>query len=306
MTDAALERVLPRRGVKWVFIGPCGLRTVWGVLAFIALVGVLANGSEFVLERLHIMPEQSFVVVRLIPTLAVKILGVAILAVATVIAALIGRRTRGQLGFGLTNAVARFFQGLAVGTGVMVALFGALYGCHALVIDSIALRGSDAFAYSAQWGLVFLFVGLSEEMNFRGYLQQIIARGLNFRLASVTTGVVFVAAHVGNRGETLLGFLSILAFGLVMSFSVWRTGAIWWAVGYHAAWDWVQTFVFGTADSGRSASNALLVSHPAGPAWLSGGTAGPEGSVLALVALALSAGIVMTIAKPDEVLDVRF
>jgi membrane protease YdiL (CAAX protease family) len=142
-------------------------------------------------------------------------------------------------------------------------------------------------------------------LNFRGFLQQTIGRGLNFRVASLATGVLFVSAHADIPGETPIGLGMILAFALLASYSVWRTGAIWWAVGYHAAWDWAETYVYGVADSGRGSSSALMLSHANGPAWLSGGAAGPEGSVFALAALMLSAAALMTIRKPDENLGLK-
>jgi membrane protease YdiL (CAAX protease family) len=68
---------------------------------------------------------------------------------------------------------------------------------------------------------------------------------------------------------------------------LWRTGNLWLAVGAHAGWDWGQSFFFGVSDSGFQAPGHLLNPHAAGPDWLSGGTVGPEGSVLTLILLAM-------------------
>ena len=60
------------------------------------------------------------------------------------------------------------------------------------------------------------------------------------------------------------------------------------------AWDWSQTFFFGTPDSGMKPIGALFAPSFHGPALLRAvGLTGPEGSVLVILAEAL---IVLSIA----------
>jgi len=88
---------------------------------------------------------------------------------------------------------------------------------------------------------------------------------------------------------------------------VWRTGALWWALGYHAAWDWAQSFLFGVADSGLMTPGALMSAHPAGPAWLSGGATGPEGSALMFAIVAASVGLIgLTMMRGDQPVSSRW
>jgi membrane protease YdiL (CAAX protease family) len=105
--------------------------------------------------------------------------------------------------------------------------------------------------------------------------------------------IVFGLVHLGNREETVIGILQTMGIGLVFCLAVWRTGSLWWALGAHAAWKWTQSFIFGCANSGLEASGQFLVSTPAGPDWLSGGAAGPEGSILCLPVELLLAWIVV-------------
>jgi len=60
------------------------------------------------------------------------------------------------------------------------------------------------------------------------------------------------------------------------------TGSAWWAIGCHTAWDWSETYFYGAADSGNVATGHYLTTSPAGNALWSGGTDGPEGSLLVL------------------------
>jgi hypothetical protein len=59
------------------------------------------------------------------------------------------------------------------------------------------------------------------------------------------------------------------------------------AVGFHAGWDWAESFLFGVRDSGVVSRGRLLDSAIHGPAWMTGGAAGPEASLLTAAALLL-------------------
>jgi uncharacterized protein len=103
-----------------------------------------------------------------------------------------------------------------------------------------------------------------------------------FWQAAWVTSTLFGYVHTGNNGENWIGIFAAAAIGFVFCVSVYVTGSAWWAIGCHAAWDWAETYFYGTADSGLVAKGHLLTSTPAGPAFWSGGTDGPEGSVLVL------------------------
>ncbi len=116
--------------------------------------------------------------------------------------------------------------------------------------------------------------------------------GSRFWHAAWVTSVGFGAVHTYNAGETAVGIFAAALIGWVFCVSVRVTGSVWWAVGCHAAWDWAETFFYGTADSGFAARGHLLATSPAGGTLWSGGAAGPEGSVLVTpVALALTAAL---------------
>src|SRR6266567_9706 len=103
-----------------------------------------------------------------------------------------------------------------------------------------------------------------------------------FWQAAWVSSTVFGFIHTGNNGETWIGIFAASAVGFVFCVSVRLTGSAWWAIGCHAAWDWAETYFYGTADSGFAAPGHLLNTTPAGSALWSGGTDGPEGSILVL------------------------
>jgi hypothetical protein len=86
----------------------------------------------------------------------------------------------------------------------------------------------------------------------------------------------------------LAGPLAGRFIGLFFCLTLLRTGNLWFAVGFHAAWDWGETFIYSVPDSGLVVPGHLLSSSLRGPDWLSGGSVGPEGSVLCFIVILLA------------------
>ena len=141
----------------------------------------------------------------------------------------------------------------------------------------------------ALWVWRFFVVGLFEEFLFRGYAQFTLATGIGFWPAAMALSAVFGAIHLANSGEDRVGALSVFVIGMFFCLTLRRTGNLWFAVGLHAAFDWGETFLFSVPDSGLVAPGHLLNSSFHGPVWLTGGTVGPEGSVMAFGVVALAA-----------------
>jgi hypothetical protein len=113
------------------------------------------------------------------------------------------------------------------------------------------------------------------------------AEGSNFWQAAWVTSTLFGYVHTGNGGENWIGIFAAAAIGFVFCVSIRLTGSAWWAIGCHAAWDWSESYFYGTADSGVVAQGHYLSTSPAGNVLWSGGADGPEGSLLVLGILVL-------------------
>jgi uncharacterized protein len=183
----------------------------------------------------------------------------------------------------------RFWEGCVWGFAALSALLLLLGAFGYFRIDSVLLHGRTVWLYALGWGIGFFFVSVSEELVFRGYPFFLTARRIPFWRAAFALSTGFACAHLANPGETVIGILQVFTFGMVLCLTIQRTGNLWFALGFHAAWDWAETFFYGTADSGLTASGHLLESSPHGPAWLSGGSVGPEGSIFVLLVLLLCA-----------------
>ena len=133
------------------------------------------------------------------------------------------------------------------------------------------------------------------------------AKSSGFWQAAWVTSFIFGSIHVSNPGESWLGIFAAAFIGFVFCVSVRVTGSAWWAIGCHAAWDWAETYFYGTADSGMVAPGHYLTTSPAGKQFWSGGADGPEGSVLVLgvVLLLLAALLAIYGRKKSELLTTQ-
>jgi len=322
----------PSFSVHNVFLGRDGLRAGWSLLLYAVLIVVLNAGSGLLIQEVHlhrvakthagaaaqagsqqaeagdsaatgsgkVMP----------PKVALVGEGVAFLcaAVATWVMAKIERRPNATFGLGRRHGLRTFLAGLGWGVALLSLLILSLRVTGLLVFDARLLFGRSALRYGAVWFAAFLLVGLFEEYFFRGYLQFTLARGLSgiygwfgapvndtlgFWTSAVLLSFGFGFTHKGNAGESPIGLLSAGIIGVVFCLSLWRTGSLWWAIGFHAAWDWAQSFLYGVADSGTMVEGHLFSTHPVGRPILSGGLTGPEGSIFILPIVALTTGVIV-------------
>ena len=197
--------------------------------------------------------------------------------------------------------------GLGFGFLLLFVVLLILWVLHAFYFGNLGLRGPQIVVWALLWAFGFLGVGFFEECLFRGYALFTLADGIGFWPAAVIMALVFGRAHMGNGGETYIGIVGTILFALFASATLRRTGSLWLAVGIHAGWDWGQSFFFGVSDSGFQAPGHLLNPSVQGPVWLSGGTAGPEGSIVTLIVLALAtaAFLVFYRGRPEPPFFVR-
>jgi membrane protease YdiL (CAAX protease family) len=130
------------------------------------------------------------------------------------------------------------------------------------------------------------------------------AESNGFWQAAWVTSTLFGFVHTSNGGENWIGIFAAAAIGFVFVVSVRVTGSAWWAIGCHAAWDWAETYFYGAADSGNVATGHYLSTSPAGNVVWSGGTDGPEGSVLVLGIILLLLVLLLVVygrKKPAQV-----
>lgn len=292
-----------RSRVASIFVGDDGLRAGWSLLIFAALI----IGLSFAMVRIMhaVAPDALSVGGGMTPrgTIIQEVLSLLLVGIAAFVMSLIERRRFVRYNLTGPDRLRDFVKGLASGLGALSVLVGLLYVAGGISFSGLAIGGAAIPLYAVEWLAAFLLVGLFEEFAFRGYLQFTLARGvagfaralgtsasraatIGFWAAAIVFSIVlFAVVHTGNGGETAMGIIAVSLAGLTFVFSLWWTGSLWWAIGFHAAWDWAQSYLYGVADSGLISQGHLLVSAPAGNPLISGGSTGPEGSLLVIPVL---------------------
>jgi uncharacterized protein len=258
------------------------LWVVFSVILTVALVAIPAIRSWTYTQNLRVLT----------PSLLLFSEGIA--ALAAIFSALVIARLeqRSFAGYGLPlnrESIKRTAQGLFLGFGMVSALMGLLAVAHGFSLGQRALAGWDTARNGLLYAIGFMMLAFFEEFSYRGYLQATLESGAGFWPAAVLLSGFFGAIHLDNAGETYVGVVVAACFGLLAAFSLRRTGAIWLAIGMHMAWDWGLTYFYSVPDSGIPAVGHLMKSSLHGSRWITGGLAGPEGSVFAFAVLAAAA-----------------
>jgi membrane protease YdiL (CAAX protease family) len=276
-----------------IFVTGGRMRAGWRALLFAVVAALLLVADDAVLRRL---PATAPLFERA-PAGSISVL-VTLLSVGSTLILVLGltalvarmeRRSLACYGLPIDAAFRRPFRiGVLWGLALATLTIGATALLGGLSFGAPELSASGIVLYAIGWGVAFVLVGVAEELLFRGYALSALSAGIGFWPAAVVLAAAFGGLHLLNDGEGFLGALNVVCYALFASFTLQRTGNLWFAIGMHAAWDYAQSFLYGVPDSGMRAEGHLLQADLHGPSWLTGGTVGPEGSLLGFAALGLA------------------
>lgn len=264
--------------LRRIFIGPGGIRAGWSLLIFVVLLsplGVISDVLKHYYPRLFasdIAPGDSLI------TEAIQL--IFIVGAMAITGRIEGRAVWSYYGLAGHRPIAKLLAGWVGGLLCLSLVIGALVAGRFLAFDGRALQGLPILGYGLLWLLDFLMVGVREEVMYRGFLQKTLTRGIGFWPAAILVSILFGAGHIANHGETIVGVTGVMIRALFYCFLLRLTGSLWAGIGFHAAWDWAQSYLYGTRQSGHVMQGHLFNSHPLGARLMSGGSVGPEGSLL--------------------------
>jgi uncharacterized protein len=280
----------PATGSKLIFWNEHELRAGWRLAIFLLLVVSLITMGVTILTKVLHVPPMTAATFTPWSMLSQEFLRFAATVAATAIMGALEIRPFSKYGLPLAGAFgARFWQGAAWGLVMIVATMALILALGGFSLGQLALHDSAIWSYALIWGVVFVTVGLFEEFLFRGYAQFTLASGLKFWPAAAVLSALFGMVHLFNGGEDKIGALDVFVIGMFFCLTLRRTGSLWFAVGLHATFDWGETFLFSVPDSGIVAPGHLLNSSFHGPAWLTGGSVGPEASVMNFLVIGVAA-----------------
>lgn len=170
----------------------------------------------------------------------------------------------------LTGVVSGVLAAVCV-VGVPVALRIATFGRAPGVEHPWA-----AFAFD---GVAILFGAMGEELLFHGYAFQLLIRAVGPFATILPISVIFGLMHSSNLNVSFLGIVNTIAWGILLGYAVWRTGALWLPIGLHFGWN-VALPLLGSNLSGFTMGvTGYTLEWKVGALW-SGGGYGVEGSLL--------------------------
>jgi uncharacterized protein len=265
--------------VRTLFMGADGLRPGWGIAAYFLmfyglqrLVGLWSDSWRLGELRSMMLEEFMALLAAIIPALILM---------------RVEHRRWSSYGLPLRQAFGKlFWAGALWGFLGITVLVVSQYELHAFDFGHLVLHGPRIAKFAAFWMLMFLLVAFFEEYLLRGYSQFTLTRGLGYWPAATVLSSVFGLIHFWNGGEAWPGLLAAAAIGFFFCLTLRRTGSLWFAVGFHAAWDWGETFFYSVPDSGTVFPGHLLSSSFHGSPWITGGSVGPEGSALCFAVIA--------------------
>lgn len=297
MPEPDLAPASPQQNqLRMIFLGPQGIRAGWRLLVFFALVAVLGGVAFFLQKTFGRSLGGDFSAPNVILGEA---LSFSIILLATAIMGLFEHRRFADYGLQPRSALGKqFWTGALWGFVMLSVIIAMMATTHAYSAGGLVLSPLDVLKFGFLWAVGFLMVGLFEEFAFRGYMQFTLTTGLGFWPAAAITCIVFAGLHLGNPGENWIGAVEIVLIALFLCLALRRTGNLWFAIGWHMAFDWGESFFYSTPNSGIHATGHMLNASLMGSKWLSGGSVGPEASVFDLV-VTIAGILLLTRIYPD-------
>jgi membrane protease YdiL (CAAX protease family) len=151
--------------------------------------------------------------------------------------------------------------------------------------------------------ILFLCVGISEELSSRGYQLKNMAEGMQgtrfgaagaILAATIFSSIIFGFFHAANPNITWISILNLMAAGVFLALGCILTGELAIPIGLHITWNFFQGNVFGFPVSGLEPVAAQFIAiRQGGSGWMTGGPFGPEGGLIGLGAMLLGSILIL-------------
>ena len=179
-------------------------------------------------------------------------------------------------------------QGAALGWGLfLLAVLPAVLAGK--LRPEFSFTGHDIYVLVPSL-LALLLGALAVEAVFRGFLFRQLIGAIGPAAATVVLAGMFALAssfgtfglHAGARSVQVT-----FCAGLLFALAYLRTHALWLGWGMRFCWGVMTAVVFGLPLSGSTEYSSVVFTYSHGPAWLTGGAYGPDGSLWTALVLLL-------------------
>lgn len=209
------------------------------------------------------------------------------------------------IGFGVaTVVVARLLNkysweqmGWTRGAGRAVELLRgtALGAVMAVLAIGLAIVFGARLQFTGDWSVwagiaLPLVIGLvvaalAEELGFRGYPLRRLSDAIGVLPAMLLLAVAFGGVHTGNPSASVFGTVNVVLAGIWLSIAFFSAGGMSLAWGSHFGWNAGLAILFDAPVSGYRFEVPVVEYTPGAHTWVDGGAFGPEGGIVASIAL---------------------
>lgn len=175
-------------------------------------------------------------------------------------------------------------QGLIMGALSIVTMF-----IISLITNNISIKDYPSICnvnFSFLQGLIlFIFVGINEELFARGYCMTVLSRLKHKYFVFIIPAVIFSLMHAFNSNMSFISYLNLFLFGILAELMFLNTRSLWGPIGYHIAWNYFQGYICGFNVSGISTPNFFKIDNYEN--IIAGGEFGLEGGLLVTIVILL-------------------
>ncbi len=193
-----------------------------------------------------------------------------------------------DLGLQRRGWAARLLRGWGLGTLLVLLVFVALWVAGWVTVE----RASPPLLAFTASVLTWIIISFVEELTFRGYIMQGLAKGWGMPIAVIVSSILFAAVHSLNPDADLLAIFNIFFAGVFFALGYLVTASLWFAAGLHIGWNLTLIHIVGFPGSGFT-EPSLFQSTVDGPDLMTGGAFGPEGGLVGLGAWLLGIALLL-------------
>jgi membrane protease YdiL (CAAX protease family) len=277
------------------------VRALWRLVALVLLV----SGAGLAIRATDLLPPRGtreFYVVGSV----VRVL--LVLALVGLVGRVLDRRRLRDFGLSLDREWwADLAFGLWLGAAMMTLIFLGEWGLGWVVVTGTfrtTVAGGPFGRAILMPAIMFVAVGIVEELLARGYLLRSLAEGLSYRrlggprggliLATAISSILFGLGHLSNPNATWVSTVNIALAGVLLALGLLLTGQLALPIGLHITWNFFQASVYGFPVSGVSRfRTSVLATEQGGPDLWTGGAFGPEAGLFGLMAMLVAAALIV-------------
>ncbi len=193
----------------------------------------------------------------------------------------------------------RWYISLIVGLGLGSVMIATIIG---LCVVSGWIVLNPQFS-STEGGIVGIYlvayiiwqstVAGAEELVSRGYIQQNLASQMSSTRAILSAGVMFGILHLPGILATstplvpgLIMLVNLCIGGIMLGFAFQRSHMLWFPIGIHFSWNYIQYHIFGYGGNGLFMVQSIVFE------LITGGVIGPEAGLIGTLALLILIGLI--------------